>query len=163
MSISLHEASAAAYIRGFRVLADLLAKAKEHGGDALVEQRLAPDMLNLAGQVQRASDTAKFGIARVAEVDPPAFEDNETTIDPLIARINGTVDFIKSVPAEKVNAGASRTITRKFGPNERTFTASEYLMVFALPNFYFHITTAYDILRHNGVGVGKLDYLGFAG
>jgi hypothetical protein len=163
MSISLHEASAVAYIRGFRVLADLLAKARDHGGDALIEQRLAPDMLNLAGQVQRASDTAKFGVARVADVQAPSFEDNETTIDQLIKRIDDTVAWIKSVPAEKVDAGASRTITRKFGQAEKTFTASEYLMVFALPNFYFHITTAYDILRHNGVGVGKLDYLGFAG
>ncbi|HEY4091096.1 MAG TPA: DUF1993 domain-containing protein [Luteibacter sp.] len=163
MSISLHEASTAAYVRGFRALADLLAKAKDHGGDALVEKRLAPDMLNLAGQVQRASDTAKFGVARVADVEAPSFEDNETTIDQLLARIDGTVKWIESVPAEKVDAGASRTITRKFGPHERTFTANEYLMVFALPNFYFHITTAYDILRHNGVGVGKLDYLGFNG
>jgi len=163
MTISLHEASSAAYIRGFHVLADLLGKAKDHGGDTLVEQRLAPDMLNLAGQVQRASDTAKFGVARVAEVDAPSFEDNETTIDQLLKRINDTVAWIESIPADKVNAGASRSITRKFGPSEKTFSASEYLMVFALPNFYFHITTAYDILRHNGVGVGKLDYLGFNG
>lgn len=163
MSISLHEASAAAYVRGFHVLADLLRKAREHGGDALVEQRLAPDMLNLAGQVQRASDTAKFGVARVADLQPPAFEDNETTIDQLLERIAGTVAWIESVPADTINGGAARTITRKFGTTERTFSANEYLMMFALPNFYFHITTAYDILRHNGVGVGKLDYLGFAG
>jgi hypothetical protein len=163
MSISLHEASAAAYIRGFRVLVELLGKAKDHGGDTLVEARLAPDMFNLAGQIQRASDTAKFAIARVAEVEGPSFKDDETTIEQLIKRIDDTVAWIKSVPAEKVDAGASRTITRKFGPSERTFSASEYLMVFALPNFYFHVTTAYDILRHNGVGVGKLDYLGFTG
>jgi Uncharacterized protein conserved in bacteria len=163
MSISLHEASAAAYVRGFRVLADLLAKAKEHGGDALVEERLAPDMFNLAGQVQRASDTAKFGVARVADVEAPSFEDNEKTIDQLLKRIDATIAWIESVPADAINAGASRSITRKFGPAERTFSASEYLMVFALPNFYFHITTAYDILRHKGVSVGKLDYLGFNG
>lgn len=163
MSISLHEASAAAYVRGFHALAALLVKAKDHGGDALVDKRLAPDMLTLAGQVQRASDTAKFGIARVADVAPPAFEDNETTIDQLLARIDGTVKWIESVPADTVNAGTSRTITRKLGPQERTFTASEYLLAFALPNFYFHVATAYDILRHNGLPVGKMDYLGFNG
>ncbi|QWT19993.1 DUF1993 domain-containing protein [Bacillus sp. NP157] len=162
MSISLHEASAAAYVRGFRVLSELLAKAKDHGGDALVEARLAPDMFNLAGQVQRASDTAKFAIARVAEVEGPSFKDEETTIEQLLKRIDDTVKWIESVPAEAIEAGATRSITRKFGASERTFSANEYLMIFALPNFYFHVTTAYDILRHNGVGLGKLDYLGLA-
>lgn len=163
MTITLHDATAAAYVRGFHALAGLLAKAKAHGGDTLVEQRLAPDMLNLAGQVQRASDTAKFAVARLAEVDAPSFEDNETTLDQLITRIDATVKWIESVPVDAVNAGASRSITRKFRDTERTFTANEYVLGFALPNFYFHVTTAYDILRHNGVGLGKLDYLGFAG
>lgn len=163
MTITLHDVTVAAYLRGFRVLADLLAKGKAHGGDALVDKRLAPDMLNLAGQVQRASDTAKFAVARVADVAPPSFEDNETTIDHLLARIDATVKWIESVPVDAVNEGATRSITRDFRGTPRTFTAKDYVLAFALPNFYFHVTTAYDILRHNGVGVGKLDYLGFNG
>jgi hypothetical protein len=163
MSISTYDASAPVFVRGFRVLSDLLAKAEAHGGDSLVEARLAPDMLNLAGQVQRASDTAKFAIARLGDVQPPSFEDNETTIADLRKRIDATVDWIQSVDRAALEAGATRAISRKFKDTEHSFTGASYLLTFAIPNFFFHVTTAYDILRHNGVGVGKLDYLGFGG
>lgn len=162
MSISTYDASAPVFVRGFRVLSDLLAKAEAHGGDALVDARLAPDMLNLAGQVQRASDTAKFAVARLGDVQPPSFEDNETTIADLRKRIDATVAWIESVDRAALEAGATRQISRKFKDAERQFNGVSYVLTFAIPNFFFHVTTAYAILRHNGVGVGKLDYLGFA-
>ena len=161
MSLSTYEASAPVFIRGFRVLGDLLAKAEAHAGNDLVAARLAPDMLNLAGQIQRASDTAKFAVARLADVQPPSFEDNETTIADLRKRIDATVAWIESVDRAALEAGESRTIARKFKEKEHEFTGASYLLTFALPNFFFHVTTAYDILRHNGVAIGKLDYLGF--
>jgi hypothetical protein len=162
MSISLYDASVPVFARGFRVLSELLTKAEaEADASTLIDARLAPDMLNLAGQVQRASDTAKFAIARVAEVQPPSFDDNEASFADLRKRIDATVAWIQSVDRATVEAGESRPITRKFKEAEHTFTAQEYLLTFAIPNFFFHVTTAYDILRHNGVGIGKLDYLGF--
>jgi hypothetical protein len=164
MSISLHDATVPVFARGFRVLSDLLVKAEaQANASVLIDARLAPDMLSLAGQIQRASDTAKFAVARVGEVQPPSFEDNETTFADLRKRIDATVAWIESVDRAAIDAGESRTITRKFKDEEYNFSAQEYLLTFAIPNFFFHVTTAYDILRHNGVAIGKLDYLGFAG
>lgn len=160
MSLSTYEASAPVFVRGFRVLGDLLDKAEAHAGNDLVTARLAPDMLDLAGQVQRASDTAKFAVARLADVQPPSFEDNESSIADLRKRIDATVAWIESVDRAALDAGASRKIVRKFKETEHEFTGASYLLTFALPNFFFHVTTAYDILRHNGVAIGKLDYLG---
>ena len=164
MSISIHDATVPVFVRGFRVLSDLLAKAEAQAdASALIDARLAPDMLSLAGQIQRASDTAKFAVARVGDVQPPSFEDNEASFADLRKRIAATVAWLESVDPAAIDAGASRTITRKFKDADVNFTAQEYLLQFAIPNFFFHVTTAYDILRHNGVAVGKLDYLGFAG
>lgn len=164
MTISLYDATVPVFVRGFRVLADLLAKAEAQAdASVLIDARLAPDMLSLAGQIQRASDTAKFAIARVGEVQPPSFEDNETTFADLRRRIDATVAWIESVDRAAIEAGESRTITRKFKEAEYNFSAQDYLLQFGLPNFFFHVTTSYDILRHNGVAIGKLDYLGFAG
>lgn len=163
MSITTYEASTPVFVRGFRVLGDLLDKAQAHGGPtALVEARLAPDMLTLAGQVQRASDTAKFAIVRVANVEAPSFEDTERSFDDLRQRIDRTVRWIESVDRAALEAGSTRTFTRKIADTEHTFTGASYLLTFAIPNFFFHVTTAYDILRHHGVPLGKLDYLGFA-
>jgi uncharacterized protein len=161
MTITTYEASAPVFVRGFRVLSDLLDKAEAHGGASLIEARLAPDMFNLAGQIQRASDTAKFAIARVADATPPSFEDKETTYDELRQRIAQTVAWIESVDRAALEAGSKREFSRKIGATEHTFTGASYLLTFAIPNFFFHVTTTYDILRHNGVVVGKLDYLGF--
>ncbi|MET0504648.1 MAG: DUF1993 domain-containing protein [Luteibacter sp.] len=164
MSISIHDATVPVFVRGFRVLSDLLAKAEAQAdASALIDARLAPDMLSLAGQIQRASDTAKFAVARVGEVQPPSFEDNEASFADLRKRIAATVAWLESVDPAAIDAGASRTITRKFKDADVNFTAQEYLLQFAIPNFFFHVTTAYDILRHNGIAIGKLDYLGFAG
>ncbi|MDR6937183.1 MULTISPECIES: DUF1993 domain-containing protein [unclassified Luteibacter] len=160
MTISTYDASVPVFTRGFRVLADLLAKAEAHGGTDLIEARLAPDMLNLAGQIQRASDTAKFAVARIADVQPPSFEDNEATFDDLRKRIDDTVAWIGSVDRAALEAGANRDLSRKIRDSEYTFTGTTYLLTFAIPNFFFHVTTAYDILRHKGVAIGKLDYLG---
>ncbi|HVI57004.1 MAG TPA: DUF1993 domain-containing protein [Luteibacter sp.] len=162
MSLSTYDASVPVFVRGFRVLTELLDKAEAQADGAnLIEARLAPDMLNLAGQVQRASDTAKFAIARIAEVQPPSFDDNETTFADLRKRIDGTVAWIESVDRARIEAGEARPLSRKFKDTEHHFTAASYLLTFAIPNFFFHVTTAYDILRHNGVAIGKLDYLGF--
>lgn len=163
MTISLYDATVPVFARGFRVLSDLLAKAEAQAdASVLIDARLAPDMLSLAGQIQRASDTAKFAVARIGEVQPPSFEDNETTFADLRKRIDATVAWLQSVDRADIDAGETRSITRKFKEAEHTFTAQEYLLTFAIPNFFFHVTTAYDILRHNGVAIGKLDYLGFA-
>jgi len=162
MSISTYEASAPVFVRGFRVLANLLDKAEAHGGARLIEARLASDMLTLAGQIQRASDTAKFAIARVADAEAPSFEDNETTFEALRSRIERTVTWIESVDRAALEAGSTREFSRKVRDTDYTFTGASYLLTFAIPNFFFHVTTAYDILRHEGVPIGKLDYLGLA-
>jgi hypothetical protein len=164
MSISTYDASTPVFVRGFNSLSNLLAKGEAHGADIdLVQARLAPDMHNLAGQIQVASDTAKFAIARVADVKPPQLEDNETTFAELRKRIDVTVAWIESVDRAALEAGATRQLSRKFGEKEYSFTGASYLLTFALPNFFFHVTTAYAILRNNGVPVSKLDYLGFTG
>lgn len=165
MSIALYDATVPVFTRGFRVLSDLLTKAEAHATDAsvMLEGRLAPDMLTLTGQIQRASDTAKFAVARLSEAQAPSFEDNEASFIDLRKRLDATVAWIGSVDRDAIEAGAARTITRSFRDTEHTFTGQSYVLTFALPNFFFHVTTAYDILRHHGVPLGKLDYLGVAG
>jgi uncharacterized protein len=117
-------------------------------------------MYPLTGQVQAACDTAKRTTARLVGVEPPRFEDNEASFEELHARIRKTTAFVVSHPVDAFLAAAERTIEMKVGSGTVNLTASQYLIRFALPNFYFHITTAYDILRHNGVVLGKRDYLG---
>jgi hypothetical protein len=111
-------------------------------------------------QVYIASDTAKGCAARLAGVEPPKFEDVEQTFDELQARIQKTIDYLKEFNAAQIDGSESRTITLKMRPGLIEFTGVSYLFGFVLPNFFFHVTTAYDILRHNGVELGKLDYLG---
>lgn len=165
MSISLYDATVPVFARGLRVLSDLLTKAQGHATDmsALLDGRLAPDMLTFTGQIQRASDTAKFAVARLSEAQAPAFEDNEASVADLRKRLDATVAWIESVDRDAIEAGASRTIARTFRDTEYSFTGQSYVLTFALPNFFFHVTTAYDILRHQGLPIGKLDYLGIAG
>ena len=116
-------------------------------------------MLTLGGQVQRASDTAKFAAARLTGTDGPGFSDDETTIEALKARCAKTIAYLESVPQEAFEGAEQRSIT--FGGQTKTTLPGEaYLLGFVLPNFFFHVTTAYDILRHSGVPVGKRDYLG---
>ena len=166
MTLSLYDISVPALIRGLENLSRQIDKAavhaRENGTDAAeyVQARLAPDMLTLAGQVQRASDTAKFGAARLSQGDSPGFPDTETTLDELLARIAATVAYLRSVPADGIDGGEAREIRFRSGSRELHFVARDYVRNFLLPNFYFHLTTAYGLLRHKGVPLGKLDYLG---
>jgi hypothetical protein len=126
----------------------------------LVQTRLFPDMLPLAKQVQIASDHAKGCAARLAGLEPPAFADSETTLLELKERVAKTIDYLATVTAAQIDGSETRDIRLKVGGNELTFSGQHYLLGFALPNFYFHVTTAYAILRSNGVPLGKRDFLG---
>ncbi|MBS7543078.1 DUF1993 domain-containing protein [Ancylobacter oerskovii] len=166
MSLSIFDASIPVFLRGFDNFSAMLAKgeafAQEKGLDprTLVEARLAPDMLSLAGQVQRASDTAKFCAARLTATDGPSFDDNEANFAELHARIAKTVTYLKSIDASAFDGSEERRIVLKRRQGEVTLDGRSYLLTFALPNFFFHLTTGYDILRHAGVPVGKSDFLG---
>jgi uncharacterized protein len=124
-----------------------------------LQARLAPDMLNFTRQVLIAADFAKGTTARLAGVEVPKYEDNEASFVDLKARIKKTQDFIAGFKPAQVDGSEERAISFKAGPNEMNFKGLDYLLGFALPNFYFHYTTAYAILRHNGVNLGKLDYV----
>jgi hypothetical protein len=117
-------------------------------------------MYTLAGQVQRASDTAKGCAARLAGIDNPGFPDNEKTFAELQGRIAKTVEFLNNVKPGQIDGTEDKPIEFKAGPNTLRFTGSSYLLTFVIPNYFFHVTTAYDILRAKGVAVGKMDYLG---
>lgn len=166
MTLSLYDMSVPALVRGLenlsRQIDKAIAHACEHGNDdaEYVQARLAPDMLTFAGQVQRASDTAKFGGARLSQGQAPSFADDEATLDDLKARIAKTVDYLRSVRADSIDGGEKREIRFNAGQRELRFVAEDYVRSFLLPNFYFHLTTAYGLLRHKGVPLGKLDYLG---
>jgi uncharacterized protein len=128
---------------------------------ALLNTRLFPDMFALTRQVQSACDQAKNGGARLAGIDPPRFEDNEQTIAELKARIAKTLAFVKTLDTKKIDGSAEREITSPLGPtNKGHMQGADYLNHFVLPNFYFHLTTAYDILRHCGLEIGKRDFFG---
>jgi len=137
------------------------AAAKKLDPAVLPQYRLAPDMFTLARQVQVACDQAKNGGARLAGVEPPKFEDTEKTIDELKARVAKTLAYVKSLDAAKIDASAEREITFPLGPtNKGHMKGGDYLNHFVLPNFYFHLTAAYAVLRHCGVELGKRDFLG---
>ena len=167
MSFSMSQASLPVFELGLNALSEVLDKgaafaaAKKIDPSVLLNSRLAPDMFALTRQVQIATDLAKNGVARLAGVEPPRFEDNETTIDQLKARLAKAVAFIKTIDPKKVDAAGDREITFPLGPaNKGQMKGDDYLNHFVLPNFYFHCTTAYAILRHCGVDIGKEDYLG---
>jgi uncharacterized protein len=165
-SISMSQASAPRFINGLKNLSAILAKgaahaeAKKFDPSILLQARLAPDMFALTRQVQVVSDTAKGCVARLAGVDIPKYEDTEASFADLQTRISKTMDFIASVPAAQIDGSEDKTIVLKLGPREVTFKGLQYLCGFALPNFYFHMTTTYAILRHNGVELAKSDYIG---
>ncbi len=141
--------------------AEAYAKAKSIDPAALLNTRLFPDMFAFTRQVQSACDQAKNGGARLAGIDPPRYEDTEKTIPELKARIAKTIAFVKTLDAKKIDASAEREITFPLGPNNKGhMKGADYLNHFVLPNFYFHVTTAYDILRHCGVEIGKRDFFG---
>ena len=166
MSISMHKASAPVFLRMLGNLDALLDKAEKYAKDRnfdpnlLVTSRLAPDMRPLSAQIQFASDTSKFAMARLSGGSSPPMADTETTIAELRERIAKTVEYIKSVPASAIDGSEEREVVLKFPNGEMKFTGLNYLTGFVLPNFLFHVTTAYAILRHNGVPLGKGDFLG---
>jgi uncharacterized protein len=167
MTISMYQASAPRLANGLKNLAAMLSKAEAHAVEkgfdpaVLLQSRLYPDMFPLCRQVQIACDNAKGPVARLAGRDAPVHADTETTFEQLQARIAKTLDFIASVPAAEIDGSEERTITLKLGPRgDVSFAGMQYLCGFALPNFYFHVSTAYAILRHNGIAVGKADYIG---
>jgi hypothetical protein len=157
----MYHASIPLLVRGLNNLSEVLKKGEAHpDAAALVEARLAPDMFTLAGQVQRASDTAKGCAARLAGIDNPSFPDTETSFAQLQERIAKTIAFVQGVKPAQIDGTEDKLISFKAGPSTLNFTGTSYLLTFVVPNFYFHATTAYDILRHKGVAVGKMDYLG---
>ena len=147
-------------------LTTLLDKAQAHvdakklDPSALTTFRLFPDMYPLARQIQIACDVSKGAVGRLGGVEVPKHEDTEQTIAELKARIAKTIAYINSVKPEPIDASADKSITVKLGKQEYTFTGMQYLLNFAYPNFYFHVTTVYNILRHNGVEIGKKDFNG---
>ncbi len=166
MAVSMYQASVPVFVKGLTNLRAILDKATAHAeakkidGAVFLNARLFPDMVPLSGQVQIASDMARGTMARLTGNDPQAWEDDEKTIADLVARVDKTLDYLKSFTALQIEGTETREIKRKIGGQERTFTGLNYLLQFSMPNFYFHTTTAYDILRHNGVEIGKLDFLG---
>ena len=166
MSLSIYQASVPVFTQMLNSLSAILKKAAAHAEakkidpSIFINARLAPDMFALARQVQITTDHAKGASARLAGVEIPAFQDTETTFEELQARITKTLDFIKSLKPAQFDGAENRDVKLKIGPQEMTFKGSVYLFHFAYPNFYFHASTAYDILRHNGVDVGKRDFIG---
>jgi len=136
------------------------AKARSFDTSVLVGARLAPDMLPFVKQIQLTSDFAKNSMARLAGVDPPKFEDTETTMDELFARVRKTIEYIDSVPAASLDGSETRDIKIPLRDRTVEFKGLVFLQNWALPNFFFHHVTAYNLLRHNGVDIGKKDFLG---
>ena len=166
MSVSMYQATIPVFARGLRVVSSLLEKAQAHGEqdgivpDILLSAQLAPDMLNLTAQVQRVSDTAKLSVQRLSTIAAPKFEDNETSFEQLQQRIADTIAYVEGVSAGQMAGSAQREVVLNWIDGGKTFAGDDYLLGFALPNFYFHVSMVHAILRNNGVTIGKLDYLG---
>jgi hypothetical protein len=167
MSFSMSKCSLPALAIGLNALSGVLDKAeafaaaKKIDPSVLLNSRLAPHMFSLTRQVQVATDLAKNGASRLAGVEPPRYEDNETTLDQLKARLAKTVAYLKTLDPKQIDAAADREITFPLGPaNKGHMKGDDYLNHFVLPNVYFHLTAAYAILRHLGVEIGKQDFLG---
>ena len=166
MTISMYQASVPVFIRTLNNLVGILekgakyAETKKIDPSVLVNSRLSPDMFPLFKQVQIASDIAKRGAAQLAGVEAPKFEDNETTFPELIDRIQKTISYLDTFKSEQIDGSEEKTITLQMRDNTLSFQGMPFLLYFVLPNVYFHVTTAYDILRHCGVEVGKQDFLG---
>jgi uncharacterized protein len=166
MPLTMYDLTIPTLLRGFDVLSTYVDKASAFAREQgiapaeLIQSRLAPDMLPFSGQIQRASDKAKGGVARLTMIDAPAFADNETTFTELAERIKKTTTFLRSVPKERFEGGDTRSIEIKFRSLNGTYSGELYLMGILLPDFFFHVATAHAILRHRGLAIGKVDYLG---
>jgi len=168
MALSMYSASVPVFVRYLSALAGVLKKAEAHCAakkidpSVLVTARLYPDMFALARQVQIASDHAKGCCARLAGVEIPKFADTEATFDELQERIKKTLDFVKGFKPADIDGSDSKDIVLDIHGTKYEFQGADYLSIWALPNFFFHTTTAYAILRHSGVEVGKRDFMGAA-
>jgi uncharacterized protein len=166
MAPSLHDTAVPVFDSMLKNLSTLLDKAVAHAQAkgyepaVLLQSRLAPDMFPLTRQVQIATDAAKFGVARLTGVEAPKFADDETTFEQLRARIDKTRAFVTGVPRDAFEGAEARRVEVPTRTATYAFDGRTFLLHWAMPNFYFHVVTAYDILRHNGVEVGKRDYLG---
>ena len=166
MSFSMSQASLPVFEIGLNALIAVLDKAAAFAATKKIDQavllgwRLAPDMFALVRQVQVAADQAKNGAARLAGIEPPKFEDSETTIDQLNERLTKTVASFKTLDVKAIDASSEREITFPLGPNKGQMQGGDYLNHFLLPNFYFHLTSAYAIVRAIGAEIGKRDFLG---
>lgn len=166
MPLTMYQASAPVFCQALTSLSNILALADAHAiaekvdAATLIAARLAPDMFPLVRQVQIASDHARIGCARLASAKAPPFPDDETTFEQLRTRVDNTVEYISGLAPAAFEQPAERTISIKFGGRDVSLQTSDYLFVWLLPNFFFHVTTAYDILRLHGVPLGKRHFLG---
>ena len=166
MPISLYQVSVPVFAQGLNALSGVLDKAIAHidakklDPNVFLQDRLYPDMLPFTRQIQLASDFAKGPVGRLAGAELPAWADDETTFEALKARVAKTLDYVKGFKPEQIDGAEDREITLVRRGETFTFKGQDYLLGQALPNFYFHLTTAYAILRHNGVEIGKRDFLG---
>ena len=166
MTISMYQASVPRFVNILGNLSNILDKAQAHvdaqklDTATLTTYRLFPDMLPMTTQVRIACDTAKGAVARLAGVEIPAYEDNEKTLADLKARIAKTIAFIQTVTSAQIDGTEDKEIVIKYGEKETRYKGMQFLLGNAVPNIYFHVTTTYNILRHNGVEIGKRDYLG---
>jgi len=166
VATELYALTAPVFVRAFTNLDEIIDKARafaaEKGLDEqeLLEARLIGDMGNFISQIQRASDSAKGCMVRLGGVENVVMEDNEASFDDVKARIAKTIDFVKSVPADAINGKEEAEVVLKFPKGEFKFAGRDFLLGFAHPNFYFHVTTAYGLLRMKGVPIGKMDFLG---
>jgi len=166
MAISMYQASVPVFVRMLTNLKNILGKAsafaqsKKIEDSVLLNARLFPDMFPLTRQVHIATDFARGTGARLAGSEPPAYEDNEKTFAELISRVDRTIEYLGTLRSGQIDGSEEREIVRPIRGEPKKFSGINYLLQFALPNFYFHMTTAYAILRHNGVELGKADFIG---
>lgn len=166
MTISMYQASIPRFVNILGNLSNILDKAQAHvdakkiDPAVLPDARLYPDMFPLSKQVQIACDTAKGVVSRLAGIEIPVYEDNEKTLADLKARVTKTIGFIQGVKAAQIDGSEDKDIVIKRGDKETHYKGMQFLLGHAVPNFYFHVTTTYNILRHNGVEIGKRDFLG---
>lgn len=166
MTISMYQASVPVLRRALVNLSAILDKAAAHAEakkiepTVLLNSRLFPDMFPLLRQVQIATDNAKGGVSRLAGVEPPKYDDNEASFAELKARLDKTIAYLDSFTPAQIDGSEQRPVVLKMRSGELNFVGIDYLLGYLLPNFFFHVTTAYAILRHNGVEIGKKDFLG---
>ena len=166
MTISMYQASVPVFVRMLTNLKAILHKAAAHAQakkidePALLQARLYPDMFPLVRQVQLASDFARGTAARLAGKEPPSYEDTETSFAELFARVDRTLEYLRTLKAGEIDGSEGREIVRPIRGEPKKFSGINYLLQFALPNFLFHTTTAYAILRHSGIEIGKTDFIG---